>query len=102
METEGTAKIGVNDLFLRAVEGVRELELSLPGETLVQGVTCAVLTAPDGSMHNILCPMGGEIFEFNEGAQSSPSLVEKDPYFKGWLYRIVPTNPESNLQRLIH
>jgi glycine cleavage system H lipoate-binding protein len=28
------------------------------------------------------------------------SLVEKDPYFKGWLYRILPADPESNLQWL--
>jgi glycine cleavage system H protein len=47
-----------------------------------------------------MCPMGGKILEVNADAQSTPSLVEKDPYFKGWLYRILPSNPESNLQWL--
>jgi len=100
MEDEGTAKIGVSDLFLKAAEGIREFELSAPGDDLVQGITCAVATSPDGSAHDIMCPMGGKILEVNANAQSTPSLVEKDPYFRGWLYRILPSNPQSNLQWL--
>ena len=100
MEDEGTARIGVSDLFLKAAEGIREFELSAPGEDLVQGIPCAVATSPDGSTHEIMCPMSGKILEVNTDAQLTPSLVEKDPYFRGWLYRIVPTNPESNLQWL--
>jgi CheY-like chemotaxis protein/glycine cleavage system H lipoate-binding protein len=100
MEEEGTARIGVSDLFLKAAEGIRKFELSAPGEDLVQGIPCAVATSPDGSAHGIMCPMSGRILEVNESAQSSPSLVEKDPYFRGWLYRILPSNPESNLRWL--
>lgn len=44
--------------------------------------------------------MSGKVLEVNEDARSRPSLVEKDPYFKGWLYRILPSDPESNLQWL--
>ncbi len=100
MEDKGTAKIGVSDLFLKAADGIREFELSPPGEDLVQGSPCAFATSPDGSLHSIMCPMGGRILEFNEKAQSTPSLVERDPYFRGWLYRILPSNPESDLRWL--
>lgn len=100
IEDEGTASIGVSDLFLKAAQGITELELSLPGEDLLQGIPCAVATSLDGSKHEIICPMDGKILEVNEDAQSNPSLVEKDPYFRGWLYRILPPNPENNLQWL--
>jgi len=100
MEDEGTARIGVSDLFLKAAEGISEFELSAPGEELIQGIPCAVATSPDGSTHGIMCPMSGKILEVNADVQSTPSLVEKDPYFRGWLYRILPSNPESNLQWL--
>jgi CheY-like chemotaxis protein/glycine cleavage system H lipoate-binding protein len=100
MEDEGTAKIGVSDLFLRAAEGIKEFEMSAAGDDLEQGIPCAIATSMDGSKHNIMCPMSGKILEVNVDAQSTPSLVEKDPYFKGWLYRILPSNPESNLQWL--
>jgi CheY-like chemotaxis protein/glycine cleavage system H lipoate-binding protein len=100
VEDEGTALIGVSDLFLKAALGIGELELAMPGEDVVQGIPCAVARSPDGSEHGIMCPMSGKILEVNEGARSKPSLVEKDPYFRGWLYRILPTHPESNLQWL--
>jgi glycine cleavage system H protein len=100
MEDEGIARIGVSDLFVKSAEGVMDLELFSTGEDLVQGVPCAFATSPDGSRHGIMCPMGGKILEVNTRAQSTPSLVEKDPYFRGWLYRILPSNPQANLQWL--
>ena len=100
MEDKGTAKIGVSDLFLRAAEGITGFELSMLGEDLLQGIPCAEMISPDGSRHAIMCPLSGRILEVNEQAQSTPSLVEKDPYFRGWLYRILPSNPASDLQWL--
>jgi glycine cleavage system H protein len=47
-----------------------------------------------------MCPLSGSILEVNTEAQLNPSLVEKDPYFRGWLYRILPSNPASDLQWL--
>jgi CheY-like chemotaxis protein/glycine cleavage system H lipoate-binding protein len=100
MEGEGTARIGVSDLFLKAVDGIRELDLAEPGEDLVQGIPCAVATATDGTSHGIMCPLTGKVLEVNSDVQAKPSLVEKDPYFKGWLYRVLPSDPENNLQWL--
>jgi len=41
--------------------------------------------------------------DFNRGPihyKINPSLLERDPYFRGWLYRILPSNPASDLQWL--
>jgi CheY-like chemotaxis protein/glycine cleavage system H lipoate-binding protein len=100
MEDEGTARIGVSDLFLKSVAGITGFELYPVGDQLVQGVPCAVATSADGASHGIMCPMGGKILEVNEEALSDPMLVEKDPFFRGWLYRILPSNPDSNLRWL--
>ena len=100
MEDKGTARIGVSDLFLKAAEGIKEFELSAIGDDLLQGIPCATATSPDGLIHDIMCPLSGKILEVNTAAQSNPSLVEKDPYFRGWLYRILPSNPESDLRWL--
>lgn len=100
MEDEGTAKIGVSDLFLKSIEGIREFELSQPGEELLQGIPCGETITLDDLKHEIMCPLSGQVIEVNENALSNPALVEKDPYFRGWLYRILPTNPKSDLQWL--
>ena len=100
MDDKGTARIGVSDLFLKAVEGIKEFTLSAVGEDLLQGVPCASAASPDGLIHEIMCPLSGSILEVNTDAELNPSLVEKDPYFRGWLYRILPSNPESDLRWL--
>jgi CheY-like chemotaxis protein/glycine cleavage system H lipoate-binding protein len=100
MEDKGTAKIGVSDLFLRATNGIVEFELAQLGEDLLQGIPCAEAISPDGLKHSIMCPLSGRILEVNAGAQSNPSLVERDPYFRGWLYQILPSNPASDLKWL--
>lgn len=100
MEDKGTALIGMSDLFLKAAEGIRELELFQAGEDLLQGVSCAEMTSPDGEKHSIMCPLSGRILTANSEVHLNPALVEKDPYFRGWLYRILPSNPASDLQWL--
>jgi glycine cleavage system H protein len=100
MEDEGTARIGVSDLFLKATEGIREFELAETGEDLLQGIPCATAIASKGARHGVMCPMSGNVLQVNAEVQARPSLVEKDPYFKGWLYRILPSDPENNLQWL--
>lgn len=100
MEDEGTAKIGLSDLFMKSVEGIAGFELGKPGEDLVQGTACAIAISQDGLLHDIMCPLSGQILEVNGSAQNDPALVEKDPYFRGWLYRVLPSDLESNLKSL--
>jgi CheY-like chemotaxis protein/glycine cleavage system H lipoate-binding protein len=100
MEDKGTALIGVSDLFLRATKGINAFDFAPVGEDLLQGIPCAEAIAADGSKHSIMCPLSGRVLEVNSGAQADPSLVERDPYFRGWLYRILPSNPASDLQWL--
>ena len=100
MEDKGTALIGVSDLFLRATKGINAFDFAPVGEDLLQGIPCAEAIAADGSKHSIMCPLSGRVLEVNSAAQADPSLVERDPYFRGWLYRILPSNPASDLQWL--
>ena len=82
------------------MDGIKGIELSTVGDVLVQGVPCAVVISSNGNEHGVMCPMGGKILEVNQEALADPSLVEKDPFFRGWLYRILPSNPDSNLRWL--
>jgi CheY-like chemotaxis protein len=100
LEGEGTARIGLNDLFLKSVIDMQAIELDRVGDELVQGTYCAAVESGAGWTHQVLCPMGGEILEVNDAVQSKLSLLEKDPYFRGWLYRILPAHPENNLRWL--
>ena len=114
VETQGSARLAFRrdpgprlhgtapplDLYAFDDLSGRQVDPTPVGEQLVQGVPCAFATSTDGAVHGIMCPMGGKILEVNEEALSDPLLVEKDPYFRGWLYRILPSNPDSNLRWL--
>jgi CheY-like chemotaxis protein/glycine cleavage system H lipoate-binding protein len=99
-ERDGTVKVGVTDLFLRTVDGVRELTLSPVGDELVQGSGCASVVAADGLEHSLLCPVSGEVVEVNAAVVEAPADLERDPYFDGWLYRVLPSELQYDLQQL--
>lgn len=100
-EREGTALIGLSDLFLKTIDGVAGIELSPLNDEAAQGAPCATVTSAAGDRHAVPCPVGGRIVSVNASAKADPASVEKDPYFEGWLYRVVPTDLQGDLKSLV-
>jgi len=101
LENEGSAKIGATDLFLETIKDTTRVVLMDVEDIIIQGNTCANFETNDNLVHNCLAPLGGRIVERNEKIISDPSLLEKDPFFEGWLYRIIPSDVEYELKYLI-
>lgn len=101
LEYEGSAKIGVTNLFLETVENISKIDLVENDDLLIQGTTCAKFETGDNLTHNCLAPLGGRIVERNEKIISDLTLLEKDPFFEGWLYRIIPSDIEYDMKYLI-
>ncbi|MDP1890225.1 MAG: response regulator [Gemmatimonadaceae bacterium] len=99
-ERSGTVQVGITDLFLRTLDAVQGVELAAVGDELVQGSSCATLRAVDGSEHGVLCPVTGRVVEINETLGSAPAVMERDPYFGGWLYRVLPSELQYDLKHL--
>ena len=99
-EREGTALIGLSDLFLKTIDGVAGLELSPLNDEAAQGAPAATVTSAAGDRHAVPCPVGGRIVAVNAAAKADPGAIEKDPYFEGWLYRVVPTDLQGDLKSL--
>lgn len=101
VEGSGMVLVGVTDLFLKTIDAVQGITLRTPAEEVIQGSSCAVITAVDGLDHGVLSPVSGRIVEVNHGLESAPMVMERDPYFDGWLYRVLPSELEYDLQHLI-
>ena len=52
------------------------------------------------TVSDLFLPIGGEIVEVNPELEEHPELVNQDPYGKGWLVRIKPTDA-SELDELL-
>jgi CheY-like chemotaxis protein len=100
-ESEGSVLVGVCDLFLKTIESLKEIEFLNPEEELMQGIACATLVSVDERSHKILSPISGRIVEINQELKQNASLIEKDPFFEGWLYRVIPEDLEYESKSLI-
>jgi glycine cleavage system H protein len=88
------AYVGVTDFAQGELGDIVFIEIETVGETLnreeVFGTIEAVKTVSDMFM-----PVGGEILEKNPAIDSTPDVVNKDPYGKGWMVKIRMTDPSE-------
>ena len=101
LESDGTAVIGATDLFLETIEKLVNIELMEVDEEIIQGDSCANLVTDDELAHRLLSPVSGRIIERNERILEDINLLEKDPYFEGWIYKVIPSNIEYDLKYLV-
>ena len=81
------AYIGITEYAQRELGDIVFVEIETAGESLeheeVFGTVEAVKTVSD-----IFMPVSGSILEVNAKLESSPDLVNKDPYGEGWMIKI--------------
>lgn len=99
-EREGTVLIGICDLFVKTIDSVQQIELANIEDEVAQGISCASFICNNDRNHKILAPISGRIVEVNDNILKNSSLIEKDPYFEGWIYRIIPANLDYEIKYL--
>jgi CheY-like chemotaxis protein/glycine cleavage system H lipoate-binding protein len=100
-ESDGTALIGISHAFALTIDQITGFDFIEQQEDIVQGIHCARVRTAAGLTHSVLSPISGKVIEKNPGLVANPHVVEKDPYFSGWLYRVIPSDPEDELAHLI-
>ncbi len=101
LESDGTALVGISHAFAKTIDRIAGIDFMAEQEDIVQGIHCAWVRTVTGLTHTVLSPLSAKIVEVNRDAAASPDVVEKDPYFSGWLYRVIPSDPEYELPHLI-
>jgi CheY-like chemotaxis protein/glycine cleavage system H lipoate-binding protein len=100
LENSGTILIGVTDLFLKTIDSLSEIDFFNIDDEVVQGNQCASLKDKNGRVHPLLSPVSGRIIEINGALSRNNNLIEKDPYFEGWFYRLIPSDSEYEIKNL--
>lgn len=81
------AIIGVTDFAQSELGDIVFVEIDKVGEELdaeeVFGSIEAVKTVSD-----LFMPIGGEIIEVNDNIDSTPEMVNSDPYGEGWMIKV--------------
>ena len=100
LENIGSAKIGITDIFLKTIKEIEKIKLFNIDEEIVQGNPCAYIKTKDDLTHQVLSPLTGRIIEANYDLNDDLETIKKDPYSEGWLYSIIPSDPDFEIKHL--
>ncbi|MBX3742780.1 MAG: glycine cleavage system protein GcvH [Akkermansiaceae bacterium] len=86
------ATVGISDHAQEELTDVVFVELPIIGRNVDGGDPTAVVESVKAAS-DIYAPVAGEIIEANGDVESDPSLVNTDPYGKGWIFKLKVKNP---------
>jgi len=87
-----TALVGVTEFAQGELGDIVFIEVETVGETLEEGETFGTIEAVK-TVSDMFMPVAGEVLEFNEALNSSPELINKDPYGQGWIIKVRVSDP---------
>lgn len=93
ISTDGT--VGISDHAQKEITDVVFVEPPKVGRKVKQGEVCAVVESVKAAF-DIYAPLSGEIVAANAEAAKDPALVNREPYGKGWLFKIKASSPAEN------
>jgi CheY-like chemotaxis protein/glycine cleavage system H lipoate-binding protein len=99
-DNDGNVRIGVHHAFLRAIGKAVYLELPKEGDMRYQGEACLRITDAAGHVHKVWTPVSGKILVLNDTIAKNNSVLQGDPYGKGWVLLAKPSNLDSDLKNL--
>ena len=81
------ATVGISDHAQEELTDVVFVELPVVGRAVDAGDPTAVVESVKAAS-DIYAPVGGEIVEVNPDVEADPSLVNTDPYGRGWIFKL--------------
>lgn len=102
---EGTkVTVGMTDMFQKEAGDIVFIDLPEDEEDVEQGEVCGKIQSRKW-IGKLVAPVSGEIVEINEELEDDTSLINSDPYGKGWILVIEAEDEDdltSELNNLIH
>ncbi len=93
-EGNNRVRIGITDFAQRELGDIVFVDINTVGDEVAQdevfGTVEAVKTVSD-----LFMPVAATVLEVNEKIDSSPELVNQDPYGDGWLVKVKLNDPAA-------
>jgi len=102
LKVEGDkVRVGMTDYAQKQLREVVYAELPGPGTTVTQKEPYGTVESVK-AVSDLIAPVSGTVEAVNEDVQSSPEILNEDPYGKGWLLVITPSNLDAELKNLMN
>ncbi len=86
-EQEGVVRIGITAFAQEALGDVVYVSLPAIGDALSPGDSCGEVESTK-SVSDLYAPLAGEVTAVNEQLDSTPELINTDPYGQGWMFEM--------------
>jgi glycine cleavage system H protein len=90
LEKSGIARVGLDDLLLHVTGDVKIRNLKKPGNFINKGESLADIDH-NGKLLQLTSPISGRVTNSNSVLSENPGAINADPYEKGWIYEIRPS-----------
>ncbi|MBW2018342.1 MAG: glycine cleavage system protein H [Deltaproteobacteria bacterium] len=90
----------MNDFFQKEAGDIVFIDLPEEEDEVSQGEVCGKIQSRKW-IGKLVAPVSGEIVEVNEELEEDTSLINTDPYGKGWILVIEAEDLESELGNLM-
>ncbi|WXG46875.1 MAG: glycine cleavage system H protein [Candidatus Atabeyarchaeum deiterrae] len=97
---DASVRIGIIDYAQKQLHEIVYVELLSAGDTIKQNTPLGTVESAK-SVTDLVAPVSGTIEQINEEVVDRPELINDDPYGKGWLVIVSPTNLDEELKRLM-
>ena len=95
----GVYFVGITDYAQGELGDIVFVELPSAGDKFARNDVFGTVEAVK-AVSDLYCPVAGEIVEVNNELASDPSVVNSDPYGKGWMIKLRVT-AENELDQLL-
>lgn len=84
---DGHAVVGITAYAADALGDVVYVDLPTVGSVVAAGKVCGEIESTK-SVSDLYAPLDGEVIETNTALNDDPSLVNADPFHRGWLFKL--------------
>lgn len=88
-QPDGLVLVGITDFAQHELGDVVYVELPQPGGRVAQHEQMGEIESVK-AVSELFSPVTGEVAAVNDAVESTPELVNDDPYDRGWLIRVRP------------
>lgn len=99
VDSDGVITVGITDHAQGLLGDIVFVELPELDTEVSSGEEAGVVESVKAAS-DIYSPVSGTIIEVNDALETTPDLINSDPYGKGWLFRVQPTD-ESEMKELM-
>jgi glycine cleavage system H protein len=89
-----TARIGITAFAQDALGDIVYVTLPDQGATVTARTVCGEVESTK-SVSDVYAPVSGSVAAVNEALDSSPELVNSDPYGEGWMFEVTVADPDT-------